>query len=686
MTGPTGDRTVAGRYRLTEMLGRGGMGTVWRAADTVLDRDVAVKEVRVPEGLDDEERARRSARAMREVRAAALVVHPNVVVVYDVVEDDGRPWIVMEFVPGRTLAEDLDEGRLPVRDAARLTRQLIDALRSVHAADVVHRDVKPGNVLLSRDGRAVLTDFGIATLVGATTITATGTTIGTLEYMAPERAQGLRPGPPSDLWAVGATLYEMLEGRSPFRRNGEFATLQAVLDATYDPPRHAGPLAPLIAGLLTADPDARMTADEALRLLAEVEAAGPGSSPGGRAAEAGSAPGTEATWFGAGAGAGVGVGAGAAAGPGPAAGVAGTANDATSTGHPQSGADAPGERQDAVTVDGVPAPQPTRPEPGASAAFGAVSAGGPSAARAAGPARGSSAPPPMPASLPTVGVAGAGAPPPMPASAPGVGTPGDPGAVAPAPRRRVLLLSVGAVVLAGVVIAVALLLKSTGSDSGGKSSGSAGAAGNAPAALPSSAGGPSPVGGAASPTVSPVTPGGSATGRPESGASPADRATSSPSGGSGSAARAGFRRVDDPAGFSVSVPDGWSGRDPQGDRIFFRSPDSLSRLGVRIDPGDASGDPYADLSAQDAGGTGSSSTASYPGYQRVRLDSTTFRGNPAVLWEFTWSDGGTQRRSINMRYTAGGHTYDFWVSGPDGASTALRAAFDEAKSTFTTSR
>lgn len=623
---------MAGRYRLTEMLGRGGMGTVWRAADTVLDRDVAVKEVRVPEGLDDEERARRSARAMREVRAAALVVHPNVVVVYDVVEDDGRPWIVMEFVPGRTLAEDLDEGRLPVRDAARVTRQLIDALRSVHAADVVHRDVKPGNVLLSRDGRAVLTDFGIATLVGATTITATGTTIGTLEYMAPERAQGLRPGPPSDLWAVGATLYEMLEGRSPFRRNGEFATLQAVLDATYDPPRHAGPLAPLIAGLLTADPDARMTADEALRLLAEVEAAGPGSGPGGRAAE-------EA---------------------------------------------APGEQQDAVTVDGVPVPGTTRPEPGASAAFGAVTAGGPSAAPAAGPARGSS-PPPMPASLPTVGVAATSGPPPMPASAPSVGMPGD-GAAAPALWRRVLLLSFGAVVLAGVVIAVALLLKSTGSGSGGKGSGSAGAADNAPAALPSIPGGSSPSGGTASPSASPATPGGSATGRPESGTSPADRATSSPSGGSGPAARSGFRRVDDPAGFGVSVPDGWSGRDPQGDRIFFRSPDSLSRLGVRIDPGDASGDPYADLSAQDAGGTGNSSTASYPGYQRVGLSATTFRGNPAALWEFTWSDGGTQRRSINMRYTAGGHTYDFWVSGPDSASTTLRAAFDEAKSTFTTSR
>jgi tRNA A-37 threonylcarbamoyl transferase component Bud32 len=683
MTGPTGDRTVAGRYRLTEMLGRGGMGTVWRAADTVLDRDVAVKEVRVPEGLDDEERARRSARAMREVRAAALVAHPNVVVVYDVVEDDGRPWIVMEFVPGRTLAEDLDEGRLPVRDAARVTRQLIDALRSVHAADVVHRDVKPGNVLLSRDGRAVLTDFGIATLVGATTITATGTTIGTLEYMAPERAQGLRPGPPSDLWAVGATLYEMLEGRSPFRRNGEFATLQAVLDATYDPPRHAGPLAPLIAGLLTADPDARMSADEALRLLAEVEAAGPGSGPGGRAAEAGSAPGAEATWLG--------PGALAPAGPGPAgAGVPGTADDAT-PGEPQAAAAAaaaPGEHGDAVTVDGVPAPRATRPEPGASAAFGAVSAGGPSAAPAAWPARGSSVPPPMPASLPTVGVAGAGGPPgppPMPASAPSVGMPGDPGTATPAPRRRVLLLSVGAVVLAGVVIAVALLLKSTGSGSGAKSSGSAGAANNAPAALPSSAGGPSPSGGASS-SASPVTPGGSATGRPESGTSPSDRAASSPSGGSGPAARSGFRRVDDPAGFGVSVPDGWSGRDPQGDRIFFRSPDSLSRLGVRIDPGDASGDPYADLSAQDAGGTGNSSTASYPGYQRVRLSSTTFGGNPAALWEFTWSDGGTQRRSINMRYTAGGHTYDFWVSGPDSASTALRAAFDEAKSTFTTSR
>ncbi|HSA48545.1 MAG TPA: serine/threonine-protein kinase, partial [Yinghuangia sp.] len=286
MTDPTGERLVAERYRLAEMLGRGGMGTVWRAYDTVLDRTVAVKEVRVPDDLDDDERARRSARAMREVRAAALVSHPNVVVVHDVVEDGGRPWIVMEYVPGRTLADDLAEGRLPVREAADIVRRMLRALSAIHAAGVVHRDIKPANILLAAEGRVVLTDFGIATLGGATTITATGTTIGTLEYMAPERAHGLRPGPASDLWSLGATLYEMVEGRSPFRRNGEFATLQAVLEGTYEAPRHAGALAGVLAGLLTADPEQRLTADQALRLVDALEpvaedGAGAGAPEGG---------------------------------------------------------------------------------------------------------------------------------------------------------------------------------------------------------------------------------------------------------------------------------------------------------------------------------------------------------------------------------------------------------------------
>ncbi|MEU7014940.1 serine/threonine-protein kinase [Streptomyces sp. NPDC046385] len=272
---------VAGRYRLLDVLGEGGMGTVWRARDEVLGREVAVKEVRAPAGLPAEDRERLYARLEREAWAAARVSHRSAVTVYDVVTEDGRPWIVMELVRGLTLAETLEaEGPLPPRRAAHIGADVLAALRAAHEAGVLHRDVKPANVLLANDGRVVLTDFGIAAVAGTSPLTMTGELIGSPEYLAPERAMGRTPGLAADLWSLGVLLYAAVEGASPFRRDTALDTLRAVVDEEPVPPERAGPLAPVIEGLLRKDPEQRMSAEEAEERLRVVGAGGtPSAGP-----------------------------------------------------------------------------------------------------------------------------------------------------------------------------------------------------------------------------------------------------------------------------------------------------------------------------------------------------------------------------------------------------------------------
>ncbi|MFI6563161.1 serine/threonine-protein kinase [Streptomyces sp. NPDC050534] len=269
---PGSERVIAGRYRLLTPLGQGGMGTVWRARDEVLHREVAVKEVRAPAGLGAPDVERMYARLEREAWAAARVANRNVVTVYDVATEDGRPWIVMELVRGVSLADVLEsEGPLPPQRAAHIGAEVLSALRAAHAAGVLHRDVKPANVLMSNDGRVVLTDFGIARVEGSSALTMTGEVIGSPEFLAPERALGRTPGPESDLWSLGVLLYAAVQGNSPFRQDTPLNTLRAIVDEELAPPWQAGPLAPVIEGLLRKDPAERMTADRAeeeLRLVA----------------------------------------------------------------------------------------------------------------------------------------------------------------------------------------------------------------------------------------------------------------------------------------------------------------------------------------------------------------------------------------------------------------------------------
>ncbi|MFI5523141.1 serine/threonine-protein kinase [Streptomyces platensis] len=272
-------RLVAGRYRLVERIGQGGMGTVWRARDELLGRQVAVKRLHVSPQLDEDELATRYERTTREAQAAARINHPNVVSVHDVVDDAGMPCIVMEYVPSTTLGDAIKEAArtdssVEPREAARIGRGMVAALRAAHSAGVLHRDVKPGNVLLGEDGRVVLTDFGIAVATGASTLTKTGELVGSIDYLAPERVKGGTPGPASDLWALGATLYQAVEGRSPFRKPTAVETAYAIAMDPLVAPRNAGTLAPLIEALLAKEPAERPTAEiveQALR-AAEVEA------------------------------------------------------------------------------------------------------------------------------------------------------------------------------------------------------------------------------------------------------------------------------------------------------------------------------------------------------------------------------------------------------------------------------
>ncbi|MFI9784770.1 serine/threonine-protein kinase [Kitasatospora sp. NPDC051984] len=267
------DRLLAGRYALGERLGRGGMGTVWRARDEMLDREVAVKELTVSH-LSEEDLEILQSRMKREARAAARIKHPGVITIHDVLEQDGRPWIVMELVDGRALSEVISQdGTLSPREAAEVGLQLVAALHRGHQLGVLHRDVKPANVLIEHGtGRVVLLDFGIAKFEGAMEITRPGDLVGSPDYLAPERAQGQRPGPASDLWALGATLFHAVEGQSPFRRDSPLGTLTAVVDEPLPESRRAAALGPVLAALMAKDPAERPGADEATKMLREVAA------------------------------------------------------------------------------------------------------------------------------------------------------------------------------------------------------------------------------------------------------------------------------------------------------------------------------------------------------------------------------------------------------------------------------
>ncbi|GHC71436.1 serine/threonine-protein kinase [Streptomyces cinnamoneus] len=273
-------QVLGGRYRVTATIGRGGMGVVARAVDELLGREVAVKILRVYTDASAPDLADLRARMQREAQAAARIRHGGVVTVHDVTEEQGLPVIVMELVDGPSLDDVLEErGPLEPHEAAAIGAELMDALDAAHRAGVLHRDVKPANVLLERGGRVVLTDFGIATMEASdgdavTKLTQSGQIIGSIDYLPPERAQGREPGPASDIWSLGMTLYAAVEGASPFRRTSVWSTMTAIVNEPLPEPRRAGPLTPVLQALMAKEPENRPTADQARRMLEQVAAGG----------------------------------------------------------------------------------------------------------------------------------------------------------------------------------------------------------------------------------------------------------------------------------------------------------------------------------------------------------------------------------------------------------------------------
>ncbi|ULR54316.1 serine/threonine-protein kinase [Streptomyces deccanensis] len=574
-------RLVAGRYRLTEQIGRGGMGTVWRAGDEVLDRQVAVKRLHVQPHLSPDDLVTLYERTRREARSAARIAHPNVIVVHDVVDDhldadagdpldggrgrapsgsgDGRPCIVMEYVPAPTLADLLTDGRtVPPEEAARIGLGMVAALRAAHAAGVLHRDVKPGNVLLGAEGRIVLTDFGIAMTADASTLTKTGEMVGSIHYMAPERIRGQKPGPASDLWALGATLYQAVEGRPPFRRLTAMEAAYAIAVDPLEPLKRGGALEPLIEALLAKDPADRPTTEQTERALravisgqatmalpiptpTPVPTAGPMPSPmaGGPAGGSTRSYDSDATGRGATGGGTVGVD------------VAGGGIGGRHTGQGMPPADHGGPS------DGG------RPEHGGR-------------------------------------------------------------------RRRRLLVPVAvAVTVAATVAGAALYLVSN------------------PAGEPTS---------------------------PKDGTSAAPTHSPSP-------VPAGYHLVRDKTlGISFPVPDGWRAGKRTSESVTYTDETKLVELTIGVvDP--AGSHPEAHFEDIEA-----NTKINYPdSYRRLRMQRTTFRGEPAAVWEFTFQGRARAFRAIDLGYgREGEREYDIYLSAPDLDWDVYRPVFDKVKDGFTT--
>ncbi|MEV5842978.1 serine/threonine-protein kinase [Streptomyces sp. NPDC051985] len=548
-----------GRYRLAESIGQGGMGRVWRAADETLDRQVAVKEMRI-DGLDAEDTRTRRERTLREARATARIDHPNVVRVYDVVDEGERLWIVMELVHGRSLEWIMaEEGALSPRAAARIGLGLVAALRQVHAGGVLHRDIKPGNVLVeSTAGRVVLTDFGIAAIQDAKALTMVGMLVGSPDYMAPERISGRPQGPPSDVWSLGATLCAALAGRSPFSRDTTLATLHAVLYEEPELPAAAGPLRELLAALLEKDPTTRPD-------LAEVEQAlRPVAYPPRTPTEAYPAPPPRPT-----------------------------------------------ERPTPVYVDPtklrLPPPEDERPQPPpVSASTEAASER--SEARSETPSGNSAAPthaaaPTLQRPEPQRPVRGAGqhrsAAPPQ-----GATSHDEPARThrQTAPRRTTLLAVLGA---AAVATAIAVLLTTT---TGG---GDHDKATNTSSAKPTSS----------APTVEGTT-----------------RPRSLPPGAH-----------EEAGGFAWVTPKGWRRDVKTGAEVHYTSPDGRQELVAKSSL--ARGDLMESWTASER------SAHQGQDYRKIRLAETTFRGYPAVVWEYTFTLKGTPWHARLLGFDADGKSY-----------------------------
>jgi tRNA A-37 threonylcarbamoyl transferase component Bud32 len=623
------ERLLAGRYRLGDVLGRGGMGTVWRAKDETLGRTVAVKELRFPSNIDEDEKRRLITRTLREAKAIARIRNNGAVTVYDVVHEDDRPWIVMELIEGKSLAEVIrEDGLLQPKRAAEVGLAILDVLRAAHREGILHRDVKPSNVLIDEDGRVVLTDFGIAQVEGDPSITSTGMLVGAPSYISPERARGHKPGPAADLWSLGGLLYAAVEGVPPYDKGSAIATLTAVMTEPLEEPKNAGPLKNVIYGLLTKDPAKRLDDAGARAMLKEViHAPEPDEDVPADATRVVALP------------------------PAP---EEPKGKQAASGSGPKRGEEAAERLRGAL-----------RSVRKAKSPAGAATAGAATAARAKSSASGTGEAPgtPVAASVdaPAAGASGAARPEAVSAGArdhtaaarsnsdtakpssgwPIVPDPDRPPRPVTPPRapltdvvpKRTLVIVAVVVVLAvlGTVLAVTLWGGDDGSQSDSK---------GAPKTTASSAAAAAGSGGKSSSGSATANATGGSDGQSTANSSPvADAAASSDGDGAVKTYKGG-------QGYSIGLPAGWKyqSSDSAGDR--FTGPDGQKLLVAWTStPKD---DPVADWRNQEQ-------YMVRPQYHRIAIEKVGYRGWNTADWEFTYVDGSTTYRVIDRGFVVDSH-------------------------------
>jgi eukaryotic-like serine/threonine-protein kinase len=693
------------------------MGVVWRARDQLLDRDVAVKEVQIAETLTDDERANAYQRTLREAKTAARLNHPGVVTVYDVAEDGGAPWIVMQLVSAQSLDQVLAaSGPLSPRRAAEVGRQLLSALSVAHAAGVMHRDVKPSNVLLGRDDRAVLTDFGIATFQGDPRLTQTGMVMGSPGFTAPERIRGEDASPASDLWSLGATLFAAVEGHGPYeKRGGAITTMSAIINEDAPSAPTAGALGPVIAALLRRESSDRPDASTATRMITDVLPLLPsrtGAEPAGYVptALAASSPPLPPPLPSSGSPAGPGWGVpaeppgllAAADTQGGDPGAAGTAAttpqpvlgdaarfdagrfDAGRFDPPVTEFDQPKRAYDLPPTEYRPPTEYDRSRDAwgsAGLASGSASgSAGPGSGSAGGPASASgsagSAPPPdfsswydpaprsgpAPSAQPWSG-AGAARPDSAPAPAPWAPSGGRHGAgpASGGPRRRRtglwLALILLAVLGAGAGVAAVVLLRP---DSAGTPSGSSSSPATSSSAgtgtLPPSETAPQIVNAVNEHTTGPLPAGWATVNRPATGT--------------------------EVAGFSVATPSNWT-PSTSGYQNYWYDPSANANILIDLTPHTYPGDMLKEaryIKSQ------SLLQNRFPGYREAGLAAETIRGTPGAWWKFTWDDKGVSQEAIDLLFVlhtpAGAQSYALYMTAPESMWNQMRPYFDEMVETF----
>ncbi|KFG00023.1 serine/threonine protein kinase [Streptomyces scabiei] len=667
-------RLLAGRYRLGGVLGRGGMGTVWRAEDETLGRTVAVKELRFPSSIDADEKRRLITRTLREAKAIARIRNNAAVTVFDVVHEDDRPWIVMELVEGKSLAEAIrEDGVLEPKRAAEVGLAILDVLRAAHREGILHRDVKPSNVLIDKhDGRVVLTDFGIAQVEGDPSITSTGMLVGAPSYISPERARGHKPGPAADLWSLGGLLYAAVEGVPPYDKGSAIATLTAVMTEPVPDPKRAGPLKDVIFGLLTKDPERRLDDAGARAMLNSVihapdpkdvdpvdatrvvplppvpeERPKKGGFGGTGVKESGGERPRAPRWSmrkgAAGAGAGT-AAAGAGAGGGSARGASGGVLGEASGGA-GAGAVSPAASGAAVTTRSASV--------GVASGADAAKAGGGSGQAAGKPAPGVPGPRAAGTGVGAGNAASAGRtsgwpqvpPPDLP-----------PRSVPRAPITDVVSRRTLAVIAVAVVLAVlgTVLALTLGNDEG-SSNNSKGAGTKAVASSGSASGSgadtkdadkgkekdkgkgsdPGPDGDTTEETDGASGSGGSSP-------SPSGGSNGSVSGdGSGGSGNIATETYKGSQGFSIGLPDGWKYQSTDAAGARFSGPDGQRLLVAWTTT--PKNDPVADWKNQERYMVRSQ-------YKRVRIEAVDYRGWNAADWEFTYVESGTKYRSIDRGF------------------------------------